>query len=357
MGKYLDWYLVELENKLDSRMAPEAAFELLNQTEDHILMIKEELVAAGMTDERAEQAAIQRFGELEVLSGKASEKPVVRANWASPVLLIVGGAAVAGASMFVGSKDSMIIAGSLWVASMVLSALLCCRRGRFPGLAFGILFAVCFAILSSIASYEFYGQRLDFVKRTDRAVFAQALRYSNQRLQENLHLVNLGVQWQQGKLGRAVPAELRTGQGILSPKAPYFRMCESTPTQFAFDSRMRRLFGFPPRMGVGAWSAIWALEPLRHSADAKERWRRFFDEGNRPSQASEDWDVMHNNETLGLLQTNAGYDTDNLFAGALFGLSVSSVWMLFAFLLNRLANFDWSAGRARVSRPRPRIAR
>src|ERR1700722_17555414 len=175
MGKYLDWYLVELEKNLDGRMGPEAAFELLNQTEDHIGMIKQELMITGMDELRAEQAAIQRFGDLDGLAARPKEAPVVRANWAAPVLLLLAGTVIVGAAMFVGSVDSMIAACAMGGASLVISAFLCARKGAFPGLAFGILLAVCFASLSVIASLEFYGPRMDLARRTERTKLIAAL--------------------------------------------------------------------------------------------------------------------------------------------------------------------------------------
>lgn len=62
MGKYIDWYLVELEGLAATRMKPDRAYELVVETQNHLEDRASELRVAGMSDKDAELAAIERFG-------------------------------------------------------------------------------------------------------------------------------------------------------------------------------------------------------------------------------------------------------------------------------------------------------
>ncbi len=358
MGKYLDWYLVELERSLDKRMSPEATFELLNQTEDHVTMIKQELMLAGMDEIQAEQAAIQRFGQLDTLAGKPKEKPVTRANWAAPVLVVVGATIVVGASMVVGSNDSRTIAGVLGLASLILSALLCFRKGQFPGLAFGALFTFCFASLSGIASYEFYGIRAEFAKRSDKAEVIAALKAGKIRAEEVRHLFQVGKAWGLGNLGRHIPTELRTPSGIVAPEKGDWGYEYTISNDI--DGGLRNA---PTLLGIGS-SSVTGLSfqastiittTFATTTKARQQWRDFAKSGQRVFFSRNDG-LERLNQAISLLSENRRYDTDNLFGGILVGTVLTSIWMLIAFLFNRIASFEWIPEPRRRA-AQPRIAR
>jgi hypothetical protein len=341
MAKYLDWYLVELEKSIDQRLAPEALFELLNQTEDHINMIKEELMVAGLDEVSAEQAAIRRFGQLETLSGQPKAKPVLRANWAAPVLLLIGGTAVFGAAMVLGSKDSMIIASGLGAASLVVSAVLCCRRGAFPGLAFGILFAICFAVLSGIAGYEFYGPRLHFVRHSQRQLLVAALETAKTSAEHESHLLRLGEAWASGKLGRHVPLELKSPEGILCPKKSRWGAFYSTylPLPSASWESLDGLYFSGATQSNELWYVV-VLEPLRHLRDAGERWKQYGEQGDG---SATDRQSKKCDEDLEMVAHGKPFEADNMFLGILAGSLIGSLWMFLAFVFNRIANVDWAS--------------
>jgi hypothetical protein len=63
VGKYIDWYLVELEGMLDQRISATRLHELLLETEAHLRDTAAELTASGMTAGQAELAALERFGK------------------------------------------------------------------------------------------------------------------------------------------------------------------------------------------------------------------------------------------------------------------------------------------------------
>ena len=347
MAKYLEWYLVELEKKLEGKISAEAAFELLNQSEDHLSMIKQELMAAGMDELTSERAAVQRFGDLDVLAGKSREKPIIRANWAAPALLLVGGAVLAGASMIVGSNDSMMMAGGLGVASMVVSAILCCRRGKLPSLAFGILLAACFTTLAIIASIEFYGPNLDLVKRTDRVKFTAEVQ--NQRLRHiaESEVERAGLAWARSDENAPVPRALRTASGVIAPVLGDFGQIQFRIEGNAWRRKdgLRHLFGIGGHHYFNRSNTVLFTGTTSRISDARARWISlkatsygFLD----PEYETEQLDAAAT-----ALSSANDWDSDNLFAGICCGAALSTFWMLIAMLLNMLANIDWSGAERR----------
>lgn len=351
MAKYLEWYLVELEKGLEGKLSAEATFELLNQTEDHLSMIKQELVAAGMDEATAEQAAIQRFGDLEALAGKPRAKQIVRANWAAPALMLVAGTVLTGASMIVGSNDSMIMASVFGIACLVVSALLCCRRGKLPSLAFGVLLASCFTSLAIIASIEFYGPNLDLVKRTDRAKFVAEVQHQRLRTIAESKVKRAGLAWARSDDIEPVPTALKTASGILAPVVGKygqvrFRMDATAPWR---NDGLGHLFGIGGRRYYNRSSAVLFTRSTPDITDAHARWASLTDRVMDPEHEIEQLDGA-----IAALSSSHVWDSDNLFAGICFGALLSTIWMLIATLLNMLANVKWPVGQADKAHVRAR---
>ena len=95
MPKYLDWYLVEIESQVRDRMRIDRVHTLLHETEQHLTEIYEENLAAGMSDEDAQLAALQRFGPVSQVSGsalldRAADDGGRSSMWAVAMLVLAG---------------------------------------------------------------------------------------------------------------------------------------------------------------------------------------------------------------------------------------------------------------------------
>jgi len=95
MPKYLDWYLVEIESQVRDRMRIDRVHTLLQETEQHLTEIYDENLGAGMSDEDAQLAALQRFGPLSHVSGRAlhggdAEVGGRSRTWAVAMLVLAG---------------------------------------------------------------------------------------------------------------------------------------------------------------------------------------------------------------------------------------------------------------------------
>ncbi|HJP83407.1 MAG TPA: hypothetical protein VJ835_07860 [Fimbriimonadaceae bacterium] len=73
MPKYIHWYLVEVESQVRERLRIDHVHTLLQETEQHLTQIYSENLANGMSDEDAQLAALQRFGPVSQVTGRASK--------------------------------------------------------------------------------------------------------------------------------------------------------------------------------------------------------------------------------------------------------------------------------------------
>ncbi|MFI5387203.1 MAG: HAAS signaling domain-containing protein [Fimbriimonadales bacterium] len=71
MGRYIDWYLVELEGLLEGRLRPDRAHDLVSQAEAHLVETSDRLRAEGMAEKASELAAIQKFGSARKIADEA----------------------------------------------------------------------------------------------------------------------------------------------------------------------------------------------------------------------------------------------------------------------------------------------
>jgi hypothetical protein len=84
MGKYIDWYLVELESRLQGAMRPDEVHDLVSQTAAHLRDSSEQLESTGMTAKESELASLEKFGRVtriaEEAAGNRSQRLV--GSWA-----------------------------------------------------------------------------------------------------------------------------------------------------------------------------------------------------------------------------------------------------------------------------------
>jgi len=72
MGRYIDWYLVELEGCLEGKLRPDRANDLVCQAEAHLVEASDQLRAKGMVEKASELAAIQKFGRAQKIADEAT---------------------------------------------------------------------------------------------------------------------------------------------------------------------------------------------------------------------------------------------------------------------------------------------
>jgi hypothetical protein len=129
MGKYIDWYLVELTKKMGGRLSKDQAENLTTEISQHLEDSALSLRERAVTVDEAEQEAIRRFGS----PGKIAWR-LLEANLGKPSL----------------PKWPVIwaAAGTLWAAGWQVT-------GWYPGWSFAILKVLpIFGLLFCIASFR-----------------------------------------------------------------------------------------------------------------------------------------------------------------------------------------------------------
>jgi hypothetical protein len=71
MGKYIDWYLVELEGRLQKTLRSDEVHDLVSQTAAHLSDSAAQLQESGMSEKDSELAAMERFGRISAISEEA----------------------------------------------------------------------------------------------------------------------------------------------------------------------------------------------------------------------------------------------------------------------------------------------
>jgi hypothetical protein len=79
MGKYIDWYLVELESRLQNSLRPDEVHDLVSQTAAHLADSSAQLEATGMSLKESELAALEKFGRVNRIAEEAVGSPGSRA--------------------------------------------------------------------------------------------------------------------------------------------------------------------------------------------------------------------------------------------------------------------------------------
>jgi hypothetical protein len=81
MGKYINWYLVELERALDGRMNSAAIAETLNEVEAHLEDSASEMAAICRHGQDPEQMAVQQFGSPARVAADITGHPSMKLDW------------------------------------------------------------------------------------------------------------------------------------------------------------------------------------------------------------------------------------------------------------------------------------
>jgi len=241
----------------------------------------------------------------------------------------------------------MIIAGGLGLASMVVSAILCCRRGKLPSLAFGILLAACFTSLAVIASLQFYGPNLDLVRKADRVKFAAEVQNQRLRTSAESEVERAGLAWARSDHKAPVPIALRTASGIIAPVLTEYGQVQyrMQTINWWHKDGLRHLFGIGGNRYFNRASAVLLTSATSRISDARARWISF--KATPWAFIDPEYETEKLDAAAAALSNANGWDSDNLFAGIGCGAAMSTVWMLFAMLLNWFANADWSVGTRR----------
>lgn len=75
MGKYIDWYLVEMEGQAMGGMRADRIHDLISESQAHLEDAAGDLQAKGMSEKDAELAAIERFGRVrDVVSNTSTAR-------------------------------------------------------------------------------------------------------------------------------------------------------------------------------------------------------------------------------------------------------------------------------------------
>jgi hypothetical protein len=327
VGRYLDWYLVEVERELPKDLQMEARHELLALAEDHILTIREELMEMGMDESSAERSAVGRFGEpASMLPPKVRlDTPV--SGWLAPMLLIVISMFALAAAISMGGQVSLLIAAGLCGFGLFLSALMCFRRGRLPSLVFVGTLLVGFTLVSTFASTEFVGYRTGILRTNHIAQAQQWLKDAEADARMRAGVFQAGEQFVAMNNPSKVPDGLRVNGGILYPP-------DGDRALFRTDAPSDFLDG------QTLVATIHPGEPLATAPDASvalREWQRMT-----PSGYEMYWETQGRLRTIdeirpGLENPRAVAD-EILFGGIAVGSTVTLFWFLLAWSLNFLAN-------------------
>jgi len=121
MGKYLDWYLVELESFLEGRLRRDAAHDLVCQAEAHLAESAEDFRARGMDAKASEIAAIQRFGSARKIA-EAAIGHSGAGHWIAKLVMLAafaGFATLASMSMLGVGPQDWFVQTMLWGCGVV----------------------------------------------------------------------------------------------------------------------------------------------------------------------------------------------------------------------------------------------
>ena len=75
MGRYIDWYLVEVERRLAGNLSREKLHETIGEVEAHLVTAKEDAMQLGMRDAESELAAIESFGSARRFGCRSGTAP------------------------------------------------------------------------------------------------------------------------------------------------------------------------------------------------------------------------------------------------------------------------------------------
>src|SRR5687767_4363630 len=74
VGRYIDWYLVEVERGMGESVPRKELFETIQEVQDHLQEALNDNLAGGMEPREAELAAVESFGTPELFCGRVSSR-------------------------------------------------------------------------------------------------------------------------------------------------------------------------------------------------------------------------------------------------------------------------------------------
>jgi len=237
VASYIDWFLVELDRRLEGRIGREHRFRVLSEAEDHLRSKADELAAVGMSPDAVERTAVASFGQPEMVAFEVSEathsaKRAALGRW---IVLFTAAAASCGlvALLLWGGWSGAIAkcAGILFAALLPLIVGTAIGRRAHPLAlaALGVPFVLVTAVLMPITHVLVF----DAPVAKSQLGFVREMRQDD--LETNLQLrsaLQQGMDYYASLRAHRTPVgtppQTPTGQFIVIPPAEY-----STPLGLA----------------------------------------------------------------------------------------------------------------------------
>ncbi|MEJ5170538.1 MAG: hypothetical protein WHU10_06085, partial [Fimbriimonadales bacterium] len=152
MGRYVEWYLAELERLLADSLGRERLHQLIAETESHLSERSRELADRGMSAREAELAAIEALGPpdrlaMAELGGRSARTFGLPSAWAFAAIASVAMLVLAWASIDpMGWSNGQPATWALLAATVLAAGWTGARAGRSRWAALGFAFVGCAAL-------------------------------------------------------------------------------------------------------------------------------------------------------------------------------------------------------------------
>lgn len=263
MGKYIDWYLVEVEGMVRADLRADEARDALNEIESHLRESSSDLEARGMSVDEAELSAVERFGRASLVAAGLLERRVSSGavRRAEPVRRIGLGLATAslvlGISMWLGPMhfDLAVPAERFWTFGAAALAISLWAGWRSIDRSFAPLAWSCLAgiVLGMLVAFP-VGLRAFQVAAANRRIEAKGDLDRYAGLASQLER-GVSVFTPSARVDSSGVAEFHSADGFLAPVQPQ----EDT---FAHD----------PRGDYTVLSTPISLGPVTTFEEAKAAW-------------------------------------------------------------------------------------
>jgi|GEM_PF-5977924 len=233
MPDRIEWYLVELQDKLKGRLAQAQIDKTLMETESHLRESAQGLVANGASSESANRQAIAAYGFDEDIAANACSgaNPVAFFKLAPggriAIVSVVLATLATGCLMFTGSSSGFqfVLNFSLFLllVPLVMGTLRSKKILVIPILLSALATStVVSVIVSASGIFSWLGPER-FVRTSDLKQSSDELNYLVKKLKETEKVYQVGVKFYSHKLNvadSAVPPDLRAGASFLLPNTP-----------------------------------------------------------------------------------------------------------------------------------------